>query len=1132
MRERHTCPNLIQLQRLLLGELSDSESAEISGHVEHCELCHSTLCQPQSQTVAGNDPLVRLVRDVGQIPATPDGPALERIIAVIQDRFAKDFDAANQPSLEQENLTSILREVDPPVAPDELGHLGEFRLLKLLGTGGMGVVFLAEDTRLQRHAALKVLRNSGKLTNESRERFLRESRAAAKIKHENIVTIYQSGEQRGVLYLVHELLKGETLQTRLKRENVLSIPESITIGQQIARGLAAAHSQGLIHRDIKPANVFLAPVQNSGVVNSNLRRAPGDLDSSNVMNASFADLDFTDREGEIVKLLDFGIALSTQSEMQLTASGIIIGTPSYLAPEQAGGEDIDARADLFSLGVVLYQMTTGKLPFPGRSTMEILNALATLTPVSPKTLNSEIPEVLSDLIQRLLARDPAKRPESAIMVFRQLAQIEAHFGRPATSDSGSHLSNGAKKKFGLAFAGFAASILLALIVIQIRTKDGTEIPPKPIALSALDPAMIPETEWFDGQPKELVAVVGTHRLRDWAAISHVAFHPGGEFFLTGNATSQTRIWSTKTLERISGSGDPGFDSGLDNLPLGFAPDGKSFYSMHGKYSVDLTNPERPKLSLLGKFATHRISSHAQAVISPDCRWLVMSSPYNDILEFWDISGDIPRFVREFYSAADIYTTIVGMSVDGHRLAHVAVNREDQQNAMILVWEVDWKSPDGPTLTPTCEPIPGRVGLLAPDAMTLIRTEPDATRSQVLDLSDSPLRVVLDSEASRHFQFSPDSNWLASNSSLEIALRQRTISGWEERSRIPTTDGPGCNFWFSPDGKTLIVAEYVVGLMRVWDLTANPPVERMPTRHYRSIEFSSDGRLLATQGGEASAVWNLEGGMPELFAELETESYDHVPPSFSPDSRLLAFTGHHTNVLDLSLPIAQPIHNARSNDGNFVKFAPQGQSVQSWEGGQLFSRPWEITNRGQFRIGTQMTKIAKLPKPIGHDKSLRSLRSSDGMYVNLQSEGKLQVWNLQDATRPLFEVQHPDRAEIQEFSLSDDGGLLAAFTHYGKSLVWDLTEKPPREYVLPSQTHGNTGPFFTSDGKLLFVAHQGGIDIHDWAAGRLVRTIKYPGAVAGLARHPDGQHLATVNGNGTVYILRVPELAEAVPGHLQ
>src|SRR5439155_2301481 len=200
--------------------------------------------------------------------------------------------------------------------PDELGRLGPYRVLKVLGAGAMGVVFQAEDPDLQRLVALKVMRPSLATSAEFHRRFLREARLAAAIDHEHIVTVYQVGEDRGVPYLAMKMLQGETLEDRLERPpGRMPLPEVLRVGREIAEGLAAAHERGLVHRDIKPANIWLE--------GKKLR----------------------------VKVLDFGLArLATDSgsaadhdDGPLTHEGAIIGTPSYMSPEQGRGASVDAR---------------------------------------------------------------------------------------------------------------------------------------------------------------------------------------------------------------------------------------------------------------------------------------------------------------------------------------------------------------------------------------------------------------------------------------------------------------------------------------------------------------------------------------------------------------------------------------------------------------------------------------------------------------------------------------------------------------------------------------------------------------------------------------------------------------------
>jgi serine/threonine protein kinase len=277
----------------------------------------------------------------------------------------------------------------PPEGPEELGRLGNYLIRKILGTGAMGIVFEAEDAHLKRRVALKVMKPSLAAHAEFHRRFLREARLAAAIDHEHIVTIYQVGEDRGIPFLAMKLLQGESLEDRLKRAGGrLPFAEVLRIGREIAEGLAAAHDQGLVHRDIKPANIWL-------------------------------------EEGrDRVKIVDFGLARGAEPDAHFTQAGAVIGTPSYMAPEQANAEEVDGRCDLFSLGSVLYRASTGRLPFDGKDTLAVLTALATKTPVPPHKLVPQLPPAFSELTMRLLAKDRNKRPQSAREVVESLEAIE------------------------------------------------------------------------------------------------------------------------------------------------------------------------------------------------------------------------------------------------------------------------------------------------------------------------------------------------------------------------------------------------------------------------------------------------------------------------------------------------------------------------------------------------------------------------------------------------------------------------------------------------------------------------------------------------------------------------------------
>ncbi len=327
----------------------------------------------------------------------------------------------------------------PAQAPDEIGRLGPYRVLKVLGAGGMGVVFRAEDPQLQRLVAIKAMLPALAANDSARQRFIREARAAAQLKHDHIVTIHQVGEDRGAPFLAMEFLEGESLEDRIKREGKLPLAEVLRIGREIADGLAAAHEHGLIHRDIKPGNVWLEGKRGRA------------------------------------KILDFGLARTNAEDVHLTQSGAIVGTPAYMPPEQARGDTVDARCDLYSLGCVLYRLCTGQLPFKGDNTMSLLLALATEQPKSVSELNADVPPALADLIMRLLAKDPAQRPATAGEVTEALSTIEVK--KPAVvAVVPAPASPRRRRRLAVAVAAGALllAVLLAVIVI-VRNKQGDEI---------------------------------------------------------------------------------------------------------------------------------------------------------------------------------------------------------------------------------------------------------------------------------------------------------------------------------------------------------------------------------------------------------------------------------------------------------------------------------------------------------------------------------------------------------------------------------------------------------------------------------------------------------------------------------
>ncbi|MHB1426963.1 MAG: serine/threonine-protein kinase [Gemmataceae bacterium] len=283
----------------------------------------------------------------------------------------------------------------PSEWPDSLGRIGPYEVKGLLGRGGMAVVLKAVDPALNRTVAIKVLALHLASSGAARQRFLREARAAAAVVHEHVVAVHAVEETAGLPYLVMEYVPGRSLQERLDRQGPLTLPEVLRIGMQVAAGLAAAHAQGLVHRDVKPANILLE----NGV--------------------------------ERARLTDFGLARAV-SDAALTQSGVLAGTPQYMAPEQARGEAVDHRSDLFSLGSTLYAMCTGHPPFRAESAVAVLRRVSDDEPRPVRELNAEVPAWLADIIATLHAKDPAQRFQTAPAVSDLLGRCLAHLQQPLT----------------------------------------------------------------------------------------------------------------------------------------------------------------------------------------------------------------------------------------------------------------------------------------------------------------------------------------------------------------------------------------------------------------------------------------------------------------------------------------------------------------------------------------------------------------------------------------------------------------------------------------------------------------------------------------------------------------------------
>ena len=271
--------------------------------------------------------------------------------------------------------------------------ISHFRVFKELGSGGMGVVFEGEDIKLGRKVAIKFLRENLGGRDQLVERFEREARAASALNHPNICTVYEIDYFEGQPFLAMELLEGETLRSRMKRDKI-AILDGLRVTAEIADALDAAHRRGIIHRDIKPANIFITARGTGKVLDFGLAKSF----SNSVINSSSHTA---------------AAAMTTTAPADLTTPGMAMGTVAYMSPEQAQGEDVDGRSDLFSLGIVLYEMSAGQPPFQATSPIGLLSAILRETPGLPSAFNPDVPAELDRIVKRALEKDRQLRYQTA-----------------------------------------------------------------------------------------------------------------------------------------------------------------------------------------------------------------------------------------------------------------------------------------------------------------------------------------------------------------------------------------------------------------------------------------------------------------------------------------------------------------------------------------------------------------------------------------------------------------------------------------------------------------------------------------------------------------------------------------------
>jgi serine/threonine protein kinase len=728
--------------------------------------------------------------------------------------------------------------LSPPQSPDEIGRLGCYRILQLLGEGGMGMVFKAEDVNLQRPVALKVMKPEVACNPSSLQRFVREARAAAALKHDHIVTIYQVEHETTVPFLAMEFLQGEPLDRWLQRHRP-TFRQALKLAREIALGLQAAHERGLIHRDIKPANIWL--------------EAP---------------------RGR-VKILDFGLARATDGDSHLTQSGAILGTPAYMAPEQARSEKVDARSDLFSLGVVLYRLLTGEMPFRGDTLMAVLYAVTTHDPRPVHELNAAVPRVASDLITRLLAKRPEDRPQSAREV---VAGIDALFTATAPPQRGD-----------------GAPPSQVPTVPEEEPWPATAFPAEAVQTSRTATHQKAQTVKAEKAPPS------TKRLRarpDRKAPSgrHLALVAGGAALGVALVAGLVLLLTRKGEEAPGKPQGPAAttNAATINAPaLAKAVPPAQPNPVAGQAGPKPPPPPPPVGGALGLYPLEHARTVTRVVFSPDGKWLASGSDDTRV-KIWDVvTGKERATVPQHGMALGL-----AFSRDGKVLACWALAPRNRK--VLKFWEV----PTGQEVPLfALDKLPGPVAF-SPDGQTFATAGPNGTVLLYDLATKKEIATLASSKTDRIFclAFDPDGKRLAAGRQQtaltvwDVAARKELF--WvDEKAAQAAVRGAHC-VAFTRDGtKVLLGAEAALSLhdastgQRLWKF-------RRHLFYVNSISLNPDGKLIATAGtiGDFSHAIITELATKKTIRELpawrgyEKGGKGALALAFSPDGKLLVTAG--------------------------------------------------------------------------------------------------------------------------------------------------------------------------------------------------------------------------------------------------